>query len=74
MIGRYPTLTVPIGILFGRGDEILDFRAHGQAMKDQLPTLCLELIEGGHMLPVTAPDAVADFIRRMARAAAPSTR
>ena len=74
MIGRYPTLSVPAGILFGKGDEVLDFRVHGQAMKDQLPTLRLEVIEGGHMLPVTAPDAVADFVRRMARVASPATR
>lgn len=74
MIQRYPTLTVPVGILFGTGDEILDFRVHGQATKDQIPTLDLELIEGGHMLLVTQPDAVADFIRRMARAAAATMR
>ncbi len=69
MIRRYPSLTIPVGILFGEGDQILDCRAQGQATKDQIPGLDLELIEGGHMLPVTAPDAVADFIRRMARAA-----
>ena len=70
MIRRYPTLTVPVGILFGKGDQLLDYRLHGQATKDQIPNLDLELMEGGHMLPVTAPDAVADFIRRMARVAA----
>jgi pimeloyl-ACP methyl ester carboxylesterase len=70
MIRRYPTLTVPVSILFGKGDQILDYRVHGQATKDQIPNLDLELIEGGHMLPVTAPDAVADLIRRVSRAAA----
>ncbi len=70
MIRRYPSLTIPAGILFGKGDQILDYRAHGQATKDQIPGLDLELIEGGHMLPVTAPDAVADFIRRLWRVAA----
>jgi pimeloyl-ACP methyl ester carboxylesterase len=70
MIRRYPTLTVPAGILFGKGDQILDYRIHGLKTKDQIPKLDLELMEGGHMLPVTAPEAVADFIRRMARAAA----
>ena len=74
MIGRYPTLTVSAGILFGKGDEVLDFRVHGQAMKEQIPGLNRELIVGGHMLPVTAPDAVADFIRRMARPAAATIR
>jgi len=74
MIRRYPTLTVPAGILFGKGDEILDYRLHGLRTKDQIPALDLELMEGGHMLPVTAPDKVADFIRRMARAAAGKAR
>jgi len=74
MIRRYPTLTLPVGILFGKGDQLLDPRAHGQATKDQIPGLDLELIEGGHMLPVTQPEAVADFIRRMARAAAAKAR
>jgi pimeloyl-ACP methyl ester carboxylesterase len=70
LIGRYPTLTIPVGILFGKGDNLLDYRVHGQATKDQIPALDLELREGGHMLPVTAPEAVADFIRRMVRVAA----
>jgi pimeloyl-ACP methyl ester carboxylesterase len=70
LIGRYPTLTIPAGILFGKGDNLLDFRVHGQATRDQIPGLDLELIEGGHMLPVTAPDAAADFIRRLWRIAA----
>jgi pimeloyl-ACP methyl ester carboxylesterase len=70
LIGRYATLAIPAGILFGKGDQLLDYRLHGQATKDQIPGLSLELVDGGHMLPVTAPDAAADFIRRMARAAA----
>ena len=74
MIRRYPSLTIPVGILFGKGDQLLDYRLHGQATKDQIPGLDLKLMEGGHMLPVTAPDAVADFIRRMARAVAAKRR
>jgi pimeloyl-ACP methyl ester carboxylesterase len=74
MIARYPTLTLPVGILFGKGDQLLDYRIHGLKTKDQIPKLDLALMEGGHMLPVTAPEAVADFIRRMARAAAAKTR
>jgi pimeloyl-ACP methyl ester carboxylesterase len=46
MIRRYPTLTVPAGILFGKGDQILDYRVHGEATKDQIPNMDLELIEG----------------------------
>jgi pimeloyl-ACP methyl ester carboxylesterase len=70
MTRRYPSLNVPVGILFGRGDRLLDYRLHGQAMKEKIPNLHLEVVEGGHMLPVTAPDLVAGFIRRMSRLAA----
>jgi pimeloyl-ACP methyl ester carboxylesterase len=62
----YASIRIPIGILYGRGDRILDPRAQGETMKAKIPALDLELIEGGHMLPVTAPDAVAAFIRRIA--------
>jgi hypothetical protein len=36
-------------------------------MKQEIPGLDLTVVAGGHMLPVTQPDLVADFIRRMAR-------
>jgi pimeloyl-ACP methyl ester carboxylesterase len=68
MTRRYASIRVPIGILYGRGDRILDPRAQGEPMKEKIPSLDFELIDGAHMLPVTAPDAVAAFIRRMAKA------
>ena len=64
MTKRYASLRLPIGILFGRGDKILDYRLHGETMKRMVRDLDLTFIEGGHMLPVTAPDTVAEFIRR----------
>ena len=66
MTRRYGSLVIPVGILFGRSDPILDWREHGEAMKRELPALDLEIVEGGHMLPVTQPDVCAAFIRRMA--------
>ena len=39
-------------------------------MADAIPTLELDLVEGGHMLPVTQPDRCAAFIRTMAAKAA----
>ena len=70
MIRRYPSLSVPAGILFGKGDQLLTPGCMGKRRRSRIPGLDLELIDGGHMLPVTAPDAVADFIRRLARRAA----
>ncbi len=59
---RYGDLQVPVSILYGKDDRILDWRAHGRALADKVPGTRLELIEGGHMLPITNPDATADFI------------
>src|ERR1700688_3881081 len=67
MMQRYGGLTIPLGMLYARGDQVLDYRKQGEAMKQQCPTLELVLLDGhGHMLPVTAPDATADLIRRVA--------
>ena len=71
MVSRYPSICIPVGVLYGRDDRILDWRMHGERLKEAIPALDLELVPGGHMLPVTAPDVTAAFIRRIgARAAA----
>jgi pimeloyl-ACP methyl ester carboxylesterase len=67
MMQRYGGLTIPLGMLYARGDQVLDYRKQGEAMKLQCPGLDLVLLDGhGHMLPVTAPEATADLIRRVA--------
>ena len=63
---HYGALTVPFGMLFGRGDRILDYRAQGEAMRQACPALDLVLTDGGHMLPVTDPDQCEVLIRRIA--------
>jgi pimeloyl-ACP methyl ester carboxylesterase len=64
---RYGSIRVPIGVLYGRGDHVLDWRVHGEALKQEISGLDLELVEGGgHMLPVTRPGVCAAFIRRIA--------
>ena len=69
---RYASLKVPFGMLYGRGDRLLDYRANGEALKAVLPALDLELMEGGHMLLMTAPDRCAALIRRIASRQRPS--
>jgi pimeloyl-ACP methyl ester carboxylesterase len=64
---RYGELDLPVSILYGKDDRILDWRAHGQALADKVRGAKLELIEGGHMLPITNPDATAAFIDAAAR-------
>jgi pimeloyl-ACP methyl ester carboxylesterase len=67
MIERYPSLTAPITILFGKDDGMLNYEKHGTAMQKKVPGLTLELIPGGHMLPITASRATAEFIKTAAR-------
>jgi pimeloyl-ACP methyl ester carboxylesterase len=65
---RYPSLKLPVSVLYGKDDRILDWRANGQALVDKVPGATLELVGGGHMLPVTQPELTARFIRDAAGA------
>jgi len=69
MVTRYGTIRVPIGILYGTSDQVLDYRQHGEAITKEAPGARLELVTGGHMLPVTRPEVTAEFIRQEARRA-----
>lgn len=73
MVKRYPQLTLPIGLIYGARDAVLDFRKHGQALADKVPGLKLQLVEGrGHMLPITATDRVAELVEQVAKRAWPA--
>lgn len=64
---RYAELGLPVGILFGTHDRVLDPERHGHAMAKKVPGLELELLEGvGHMPQYIERERVADFIRRVA--------
>ncbi len=66
LAARYPTLSVPTAILFGRDDAILDATLHGARTAAAIPGARIEVIEGGHMIPVTAPEATARFVAQAA--------
>ncbi len=66
MAPRYPSLAIPVEVIFGRQDPILDYQAHGERLVATLPHASLQLIEGGHMIPVTLPDQIADWIKQAA--------
>jgi pimeloyl-ACP methyl ester carboxylesterase len=66
LVERYTELQLPVGIIYGTGDRVLEHRLHGVEVASKIKGAELELIEGGHMLPLTAPDAVAEFIRKVA--------
>ena len=71
MVERYTSLRVPVRILYGTSDEVLSHQKHGEAMKAKSSMVSLELVPGGHMLPITAPDVTATFIKAAARAENP---
>lgn len=59
---RYRELAVPLSVLYGRDDELLDWRANSRQLVDQVPGARLRLVDGGHMLPMTCPTVTAAFI------------
>jgi pimeloyl-ACP methyl ester carboxylesterase len=71
-MARYKSLDIPMAMLFGRGDRLLDYRGQGEAMKIVCPALDLELVEGGHMLPMTQADRCVALVRRVAERQGPA--
>jgi pimeloyl-ACP methyl ester carboxylesterase len=67
MVERYSSLTVPIAILFGTDDPLLNHESNGTALQKKVPGLTLQLVPGGHMLPITAPKQTAEFVKAAAR-------
>ncbi len=55
MAARYAALTVPVAVLFGDGDVVLDPKAQGPAFCAKAPQAELTMVHGGHMLPMTQP-------------------
>lgn len=66
---RYASMTVPVDVLYGRGDRILDVKRQGEALKQKLDRVNLRIIDGGHMLPVTQPALTTDWVLAVAAAA-----
>ena len=70
MVKRYPQLTLPIGLIYGAKDQVLDFQKHGQALSSLVPGVKLQLVEGrGHMLPITATERVVAVVEQVAKRA-----
>jgi pimeloyl-ACP methyl ester carboxylesterase len=64
---RYGEIDMPVGILFGDKDRVLNYRRHGLSMRDKIKNLDFELAEGvGHMPQYAVTDQVVAFIRRIA--------
>ncbi|MBY4870122.1 alpha/beta fold hydrolase [Burkholderia sp. Bp9017] len=66
MTRRYAELSLPVDVLYGRADPILNWRDHGEALAKKSARVRLKVVEGGHMLPVTIPEATADWLLEVA--------
>src|SRR5476649_2267624 len=47
MVKRYPQLTLPIGLIYGARDNVLDFQNHGQALASKVHGMKMQVVEGG---------------------------
>jgi pimeloyl-ACP methyl ester carboxylesterase len=64
---RYREITMPAGILFGTGDQVIGEAVHGEPMLDKIEGLDFERIEGlGHMPQFAEPERVVAFVQRIA--------
>jgi pimeloyl-ACP methyl ester carboxylesterase len=66
---RYATLRMPVDVLYGREDRILNWQRQGESLTKKLACARLRVVEGGHMLPVTQPAATTEWISQVAGSA-----
>ena len=64
--GREGELRLPVGVLYGAEDNLLDPATQGRAFAEKAGASYGELDGRGHMIPLTAPKDCAAFIRDMA--------
>lgn len=70
---RYPDLKIPLTIMAGTEDRIVDHRAHALRLHEDVPASTLHLLTGsGHMINHSGRDAVLEALRRMARTDVPA--
>lgn len=67
LTARFSELKMPVGVLYGDSDRILDPVANLDALRSAIPQLDEEVLPGiGHMVQISMPDETEAFIRRMA--------
>ncbi|MBV0892149.1 alpha/beta hydrolase [Paracoccus sp. Z118] len=60
---RYGELSVPVHVLQGEQDNLVDPREHAIRLAGESDRVRLTLVPGGHMLPITQPGLVAAWLR-----------
>lgn len=63
---RYGEIRMPVAILYAHGDTLLDPELHGTDTASAIIGASIEIVEGGHMLPVTHPEQTEAWLRRVA--------
>ena len=64
MAERYANLNMPVTIMAGTEDRIVDHEGHAKWFHEQIPDSDLRLVPGaGHMVHYAVPDQVAEAIR-----------
>lgn len=71
-VGRYAEIKLPVAILYGKADAILDPQSHGMITASAIAGATIEQVEGGHMLPITAPDITEAWLRRVSASSRPT--
>ena len=70
LAGHYPELSIPVAIVAGLGDKIVDCDRQAGRLGAQLPQSTLRKVpEAGHMIHHIVPEQVAAVILDVARAA-----
>ncbi len=59
---RYHEIDVPVRMLFGESDTILDPAVQGEPMNGLLSDFRLTTVSGGHMLPLTHPEMTGNWL------------
>lgn len=64
---RIGEIAMPVGVLFGTADKVLDFELDGMSVPARLPSVDFQPLEGfGHMLQFVATAETLAFVRRVA--------
>ncbi len=72
---RLAELDLPLLIMAGTGDKIVDFKTQSEGLHEKLPRSALHAVtDAGHMVHHIAPIAVAAAIERLAARAMPALR
>jgi pimeloyl-ACP methyl ester carboxylesterase len=63
----YPDLRLPVAIMAGSGDLVVDPEEHAERLRTDVIGSALRILPGiGHMIHYAAPDQIAETVRRMA--------